>query len=187
MNVPERLRILAHSAFWKLPDHFIFLTRYYLGFSSRKLWKKACSTRCSQAVTHLSTDQARRSLSSEIERDREHSTWYGRRRKLGRTSLSFWKNVWEFNRSTTAHSLKLNFADEIFINLFEKETESLKKMFLLVQHHYPLTPTFPCTGNENQYTTQWTLKKWTRSQTKLNKLVSKAQGVQPLPIFTLDN
>ncbi|OWA51657.1 hypothetical protein BV898_16132 [Hypsibius exemplaris] len=36
--------------------------------------KNACNTRCSQAVTHLSTNRARRSLSSEIERDREHST-----------------------------------------------------------------------------------------------------------------
>ena len=53
-------------------------------FSSRKLWKKACNTRCSQAVSHLSTDRARRSLSSEIERDREHSTWYGRRREMSK-------------------------------------------------------------------------------------------------------
>ena len=43
--------------------------------------KDAYNTRCSQAVTHPSTNQARRSLSSEIERDREHSTWYGRRQK----------------------------------------------------------------------------------------------------------
>ncbi|OWA55568.1 hypothetical protein BV898_19954 [Hypsibius exemplaris] len=35
----------------------------------------ACNTRCSQAVTHLSTNRTRRSLSSEIERDQEHSTW----------------------------------------------------------------------------------------------------------------
>ena len=44
--------------------------------------EKAYNTRCSQAVTHLSTNQAQRSLSSEIERDREHSTWYGRKRML---------------------------------------------------------------------------------------------------------
>ena len=60
-----------------------------------KNWKKACNTRCSQAVTHLSTDRARRSLSSEIERDREHSTWYGRRQKSWQTfpsenSNPFW-------------------------------------------------------------------------------------------------
>jgi hypothetical protein len=47
-----------------------------------KLEKNVCNTRCSQAVTHLSTNRARRSLSSEIERDRECSTWYGRRRKI---------------------------------------------------------------------------------------------------------
>ena len=54
------------------------MTRYMNG----KNEEKACNTRCSQAVTHLSTNRARRSLSSEIERDRKHSTWYGRRQTL---------------------------------------------------------------------------------------------------------
>ena len=59
--------------------------------------EKACNTRCSQAVTHLSTDRARRSLSSEIERDREHSTWYGRRRKLSNFPHSNFHAVFPLN------------------------------------------------------------------------------------------
>ncbi|KAL0609011.1 Rho-related GTP-binding protein RhoU [Plecturocebus cupreus] len=41
---------------------------------------KAYSTRCSQAVSHPSTNQARPCLASEIRRDRARSGWYGRRR-----------------------------------------------------------------------------------------------------------
>ena len=45
--------------------------------------KKADSTlRSSQAVPHPSTDRALRHLTSEVERDPVHSTWYGRQRKL---------------------------------------------------------------------------------------------------------
>ena len=40
---------------------------------------KAYSTRYSQAVTHPSTDRARRCLTSQIGRDGVFSTWYGRR------------------------------------------------------------------------------------------------------------
>ena len=40
---------------------------------------KAYSTRYSQAVTHPSTDRARRCLTSQIGRDGVCSTWYGRR------------------------------------------------------------------------------------------------------------
>ena len=43
--------------------------------------KKAGSTwGCSQAVPHPSTNQALRRLTSEVERDPVHSTWYGRQR-----------------------------------------------------------------------------------------------------------
>ena len=44
---------------------------------------KADSTlRSSQAVPHPSSDRALRRLTSEVERDPAHSTWYGRQRKL---------------------------------------------------------------------------------------------------------
>ena len=44
---------------------------------------KADSTlRASRAVPHPSTDRALCRLTSEVERDPVHSTWYGRQRKL---------------------------------------------------------------------------------------------------------
>ena len=44
-------------------------------------WRKADSTlRSSQAVPHPSTDRALSRLTSEVERDPVHSTWYGRQR-----------------------------------------------------------------------------------------------------------
>ena len=43
--------------------------------------KKAYDTQYSQPVTHVSTNWARRSLTSEIGRDRVFSTWYGRKRE----------------------------------------------------------------------------------------------------------
>ena len=43
--------------------------------------EKANSTWCSQAVTHPSTNQAQRCLTSLIGREAVHSTWYGRWRK----------------------------------------------------------------------------------------------------------
>ena len=44
--------------------------------------KKAYDTQYSQPVTHVSTNWARRSLTSEIGRDRVYSTWYGRKREF---------------------------------------------------------------------------------------------------------
>ena len=44
--------------------------------------QKAYCTRYSQAVTHPSTDRARRCLTSQIRRDGVCSTWYGRRHLL---------------------------------------------------------------------------------------------------------
>ena len=43
--------------------------------------KKAYSTCCSQAVTHPSTGQARRCLTSVIRREPVYSAWYGRRQQ----------------------------------------------------------------------------------------------------------
>ena len=47
----------------------------------RSIVIKANSTWCSQAVTHLSTNQAQRCLTSLIGREAVHSTWYGRWQK----------------------------------------------------------------------------------------------------------
>ena len=44
--------------------------------------KDVYSTWCSQAVTHLSTNHARRCLTSVIGREPVFSTWYGRRHRL---------------------------------------------------------------------------------------------------------
>ena len=43
--------------------------------------KKAYNTCCSQAVTHPSTGQARRCLTSVIGRELVYSAWYGRRQQ----------------------------------------------------------------------------------------------------------
>ena len=43
------------------------------------LKEKAYNTWCSQAVTHLSTNQAQCCLTSVIGREPVHSTWYGLR------------------------------------------------------------------------------------------------------------
>ena len=43
--------------------------------------KEAYNTCCSQAVTHPSTGQARRCLTSVIGRELVYSAWYGRRRQ----------------------------------------------------------------------------------------------------------
>ncbi|ESP04144.1 hypothetical protein LOTGIDRAFT_148632, partial [Lottia gigantea] len=45
--------------------------------------KGVYSTRCSQAVTHPSTNRARRCLTSVIGRELVLSTWYGRRHYIG--------------------------------------------------------------------------------------------------------
>ena len=48
---------------------------------SRQEEKADSTLRSSQAVPHPSTDRALRRLTSEVERDPVHSTWYGRQRK----------------------------------------------------------------------------------------------------------
>ena len=51
------------------------------GFRGVKMKKKVYNTRYSQAVTHPSTNRARRCLTSVIRREPVCSTWYGRRRE----------------------------------------------------------------------------------------------------------
>ena len=58
---------------------FMTLEKTSLHFWSND--KKAYDTQYSQPVTHVSTNWARRSLTSEIGRDRVFSTWYGRKRE----------------------------------------------------------------------------------------------------------
>ena len=51
-----------------------------LVLKNKNIQAKAYNTRYSQAVTHPSTNRARRCLTSQIGRDGVRSTWYGRRR-----------------------------------------------------------------------------------------------------------
>ena len=62
-------------------------------------WKKkeTNNTRCSQAVTHPSTNHARRSLTLVIEREPVVPTWYGRWRLFNLSlsrNISFTVNLW---------------------------------------------------------------------------------------------
>ena len=60
----------------------MFVTNIVFGLYREKINEKAYSTRYSQAVTHPSTNRARRCLTSVIGRERVYSAWYGRRRRL---------------------------------------------------------------------------------------------------------
>ena len=55
----------------------------YAKSRKRKEKRKAYNTKCSQAVTHPSTNSAQRCLTSVIGRELVHSTWYGRWRERG--------------------------------------------------------------------------------------------------------
>ena len=49
----------------------------------------------SYAVTHPSTNQSRRCLTSEIGRDRVHSTWYGRKPVFLNILCHLWSNLFK--------------------------------------------------------------------------------------------
>ena len=61
--------------------------------------KEAYNTGCSQAVTHPSTDPARRCLTSVIGREPVHSAWYGRRRQTVFHSPFY--RYWKWNSYAT--------------------------------------------------------------------------------------
>ena len=93
-----------------------------------RIKKKVYSTWCSQAVTHLSTDHARRCLTSVIGREPVFSTWYGRRHESESTNvimasqcrpLRFNKCSIFFYHSKTSLALKLRLLSK------EKKAEAI--------------------------------------------------------------
>lgn len=67
-------RIFLYILFFCFTCFNFYLSTMYHG----KEKEKGNGTRCSQAVTHPSTDRARRCLTSVIGREPVYSTWYGR-------------------------------------------------------------------------------------------------------------
>ena len=120
-------------------------------------------TWCSQAVTHLSTNHARRCLTSVIGREPVFSTWYGRRQPPARFKLhivSFYllqhcrsterrKRIEEQERKWTWHDFILSFWK------FETRGHHSKKLGYTAlssgqSHTLVVTPDTPCRSNRTQ-------------------------------------
>ena len=75
----------CHSLFHEIPSrNSRDITKQSLALKAKKI---IYSTWCSQAVTHLSTNHARRCLTSVIGREPVFSTWYGRRQRVVSTKV----------------------------------------------------------------------------------------------------
>ncbi len=101
----------------------------------QKVKKNANDTRCSQAVTHLSTNRAQWCLTSVIGRELVYSSWYGRCRKNMLKKVTKWINKkklqydayrWRYKLSTW----KSNTTDENWTQhkFLSKDTNSIQSL-----------------------------------------------------------
>ncbi|ESO86399.1 hypothetical protein LOTGIDRAFT_76955, partial [Lottia gigantea] len=79
LNFSDRTRTGAFNVVWPLTLYRNFSGGLFSKIKGKYQQKGVYSTRCSQAVTHPSTNRARRCLTSVIGRELVLSTWYGRR------------------------------------------------------------------------------------------------------------
>jgi hypothetical protein len=102
---------------------------------SKRKKKIVYNTWCSQAVTHLSTNHARRCLTSVIGREPVFSTWYGRRHQHTQTKgicayrcLQMLVKCCFFTRSIRKYTIK--------INIQQTKTVEIKKIYLMLYQKY---------------------------------------------------